>query len=74
MERNYEIVLWSLVKAEAITRYCRTFTTSTDAQPRAEELNRELDKEHYPNVFWMVRLNSMKAAAAPATVGEGEVR
>jgi len=33
-----------------------------------------LDKEHYPNVFWMVRLNSMKAAAAPATVGEGEVR
>jgi len=60
MERNYEIVLWSVVKSKAITRYCRTFSSSTDAQSRAVELNRELDMEHYPHVFWMVRLNSMK--------------
>ena len=55
-ERRYEIVLWS--DGKAITRYCKTFSSSTDAQTRAEELNRELDKEHYPSIFWMVRLNS----------------
>jgi len=59
MEHDYEIVLWSNT-GRAITRYCRPFSSSTDAQSRAVELNRELDMEHYPHVFWMVRLNSMK--------------
>ena len=58
-ERNYEIVLWSDA-GKAITRYCRTFSSSTDAQLRVVELNRELDTEHYPCVFWLARLNSMK--------------
>ncbi len=53
IERRYEIVLTGC-NGIILTRYCRTFSSYGEATTRLIALDKELDRQRYPSVRWIV--------------------